>query len=78
MRQLSLTFISMLYIASAQSCATAGFYIPNNRFQSPETSGAFGNGLVAAGHGSKTKAVVANGLLSTDQAILDSAEVKSG
>jgi hypothetical protein len=78
MRQLSLTLTSILYIVTVQSCATASFYIPNNRFQSPETSGAFGNGLVAAGHGSKTKVVLANGLFSSDQAILDSAEVKVG
>ena len=77
MRNLVFTLLSMVHIVSAQSCASASFQIPNNRFQSPETSGAWGSGIVAAGHGSKTTVVVAKGYLPTDQAILDSAEVKS-
>lgn len=75
--KIALTLFSALYIYSFTACASASFQIPNNRFQSPETSGGLGNGFIAAGHGSKTTVIVANGALPTDQAILDSAMVKS-
>lgn len=77
MKKFVSTLFVVLLMSAIQSCASASFQIPNNRFQSPETSGGFGNGLLAAGHGSKTTVIVANGALSTDQAILDSAMVKS-
>jgi hypothetical protein len=81
LKNLALALFLVLYVLSAQSCLTlsshGSFQIPNNRFQASETSGALGNGFIAAGYGSKTTVLVADGDLPTDQAILDSARVKS-
>jgi hypothetical protein len=77
MKKLVSTLFTVLFIATLQSCASASFQIPNNRFQSPETSGGFGNGLLAVGHGSKTTVILADGAKSTDEAILAAAKVKT-
>ena len=78
MKKLVSTLFVVLLMSTVQSCASASFQIPNNRFQSPETSGGLGNGLLAVGHGSKTTVILADGAKSTDEATLAAAKVKTG
>lgn len=75
MRKSRLMSFAAASVILTQSCTTASFRIPNNRFQSPENGGKLGDGILAIGYGSKTSVTVADGKLATDEAIRDSAEL---
>lgn len=77
MRRLIFRGLWVFSLFFTQACTTASFRIPNNRFMSPENSGELGDGFVAAGYGSKTNVIVAQGELNTAEEIKDSAEVRN-
>lgn len=80
MRRIFLAFIYTLCMTSIQSCmsfVSDSFQMTNNRFQSSETSGGLGDGIVAAGYASKNIVTLTDPTGSTDEEIIDASEVRS-
>ena len=80
MRKIILTLFAVSYVLSAQGCmsfVSDSFQIPNNRFQSSETSGGLGDGLIAAGYGNKTMAILTHPTAANDQDVINSSKVNA-
>lgn len=72
--RLSAILICALFLPG---CLTVNFFMPDQRFLSPENLGDLGMGRVGAGIGGKSNVILAETSRPTDEEILDSEEVKS-